>query len=242
MGSSITIDDGATTVKVEGKKIHKLISGVKHLNVKVSKKKVYQYVTDKLKPKFNTVGISRTVRTPTNGKFTVSGGTYGNIIDRDLETEQLVKELSAGETVEREPNYYFKESTKTKNDGIGRTYIDVDIADQVVYCVKKGKLVYSSDVVTGNPYTGHGTPTGVYRIEYHSANWYMKKYQVFTYYWMPIDLNTGVGLHDATWRSTFGGSYYLGSGSHGCVNMPLSTAKFIFNNFADGTPVIVHYN
>lgn len=242
MGSSITIDDGTTTVKVEGKKIHKLISGVKHLNVKVSKKKVYQYVTDKLKPKFNTVGISRTVRTPTNGKFTVSGGTYGNIIDRDLETEQLVKELSAGETVEREPNYYFKESTKTKNDGIGRTYIDVDIADQVVYCVKKGKLVYSSDVVTGNPYTGHGTPTGVYRIEYHSANWYMKKYQVFTYYWMPIDLSTGVGLHDATWRSTFGGSYYLGSGSHGCVNMPLSTAKFIFNNFADGTPVIVHYN
>ena len=70
----------------------------------------------------------------------------------------------------------------------------------------------------------------------------MKKYQVFTYYWMPIDLNTGVGLHDATWRSTFGGSYYLGSGSHGCVNMPLSTAKVIFNNFADGTPVIVHYN
>ncbi|MGI6170100.1 MAG: L,D-transpeptidase [Butyricicoccus sp.] len=55
-------------------------------------------------------------------------------------------------------------------------------------------------------------------------------------------MNTGVGLHDATWRSTFGGSYYLGSGSHGCVNMPLSTAKFIFNNFADGTPVIVHYN
>ena len=143
MGSSITIGDGTTTVKVEGKKIHKLISGVKHLNVKVSKKKVYQYVTDKLKPKFNTVGISRTVRTPTNGKFTVSGGTYGNIIDRDLETEQLVKELSAGETVEREPNYYFKESTKTKNDGIGRTYIDVDIAAQVVYCVKKGKLVYS---------------------------------------------------------------------------------------------------
>lgn len=243
MSSAITIDDGTNSVTLSGKKIHTLITGVKHLKVRVDEDAVYEYVTDKLKPKFNTVGIERTVNSPGSGKFTISGGTYGNIIDRDLETEQLVKELSAGETVEREPNYYFKQSTKkTKNGGIGLTYIDVNIADQMVYCVKKGDLVYSSDVVTGNPNTGHGTPTGVYRIEYHSANWYMKKYQVFTYYWMPIDLSTGVGLHDATWRSTFGGSYYLGSGSHGCVNMPYNTAKYIFNNFADGTPVIVHYN
>jgi hypothetical protein len=242
MGSSITINDGTTSVTLSGKKIHKLITGVKHLNVRVDEDAVYEYVTDELKPKFNTVGIERTVNSPGSGKFTISGGTFGNLIDRDLETAQIVEELTAGETVEREPNYYSKDSTKKKNGGIGTTYIEVNIASQMVYCVKKGELVYSSSVVTGNPNAGNGTPTGVYRIEYHSANWYMEKYQVFTYYWMPIDLNTGVGLHDATWRSTFGGSYYLSSGSHGCINMPLSTAKYVFNNFADGTPVIVHYN
>ena len=47
-------------------------------------------------------------------------------------------------------------------------------------------------------------------------------------YWMPF--NGGIGLHDASWRSKFGGEIYKNSGSHGCVNLPRSVAETIYNN------------
>ena len=59
-------------------------------------------------------------------------------------------------------------------------------------------------------------------------------------YWMPF--NGGIGLHDATWRSSFGGTIYKNSGSHGCVNLPFDVAKKIYNNIEVGTPIIVYYS
>ena len=47
-------------------------------------------------------------------------------------------------------------------------------------------------------------------------------------------------LHDASWRSSFGGNIYKTSGSHGCVNLPPAAAKKIFENIEDGDPVIVY--
>ena len=39
-------------------------------------------------------------------------------------------------------------------------------------------------------------------------------------YWMPFVGNV-IGLHDADWQSSFGGTRYRdGAGSHGCVNLP----------------------
>ena len=49
-----------------------------------------------------------------------------------------------------------------------------------------------------------------------------------------------VGLHDAPWRTAFGGTIYLEGGSHGCVNMPPAAAATLFNNVSAGFPVVVH--
>ena len=50
----------------------------------------------------------------------------------------------------------------------------------------------------------------------------------------------GYGLHDANWRSSFGGTIYYYDGSHGCVNLPSSAAKKIYNNVSVGTKVILY--
>ena len=68
----------------------------------------------------------------------------------------------------------------------------------------------------------------------------MPRYGVTVSYWMPIDTSTGVGLHDAPWRSTFGGNYYISTGSHGCINLPVSAARTIYNNCFGTMPVVVH--
>ena len=52
--------------------------------------------------------------------------------------------------------------------------------------------------------------------------------------------NGGIGFHDASWRGKFGGSIYKTAGSHGCVNLPLNAAKFIFENSYAGIQVHVH--
>ena len=46
----------------------------------------------------------------------------------------------------------------------------------------------------------------------------------------------GYALHGAPWRSTFGYA-----ASHGCINLPVSTAKWVFDWAPIGTPVVSHY-
>jgi hypothetical protein len=64
---------------------------------------------------------------------------------------------------------------------------------------------------------------------------------------MPFD--GGEGLHDASWRSNFGPGSDLAPtdlgngntilGTHGCVNLPLDAAQFIWNWAPIGTTVVV---
>ena len=63
-------------------------------------------------------------------------------------------------------------------------------------------------------------------------------YRVETSYWMPFAGN--VGMHDATWRSVFGGTVYKKSGSHGCINLPYKAARTIYQNVDTWTPVICY--
>ena len=47
-------------------------------------------------------------------------------------------------------------------------------------------------------------------------------------------------MHDATWRSSFGGNIYKTNGSHGCINLPLSVAKTIYETVNKGYAVLVY--
>ena len=54
-----------------------------------------------------------------------------------------------------------------------------------------------------------------------------------------MPFNGGIGLHDASWRSKFGGNIYVNNGSHGCVNIPPEYADDIFEIVNKGTKVLV---
>ena len=55
-----------------------------------------------------------------------------------------------------------------------------------------------------------------------------------------MPFNAGIGIHDASWRSVFGGNIYKSNGSHGCINSPYYLAKAIFDNIETGTPVVCY--
>ena len=117
-------------------------------------------------------------------------------------------------------------------------HIEVSIGEQKLWYYKDGKLFLTSNIVSGQKYK-HGTPTGRYRIQWKTTDTYLvgDDYKTHVNYWMPF--NGAVGLHDATWRGSFGGDIYKYNGSHGCVNLPYSVAQSIYWNAKVGTLVIV---
>ena len=96
-------------------------------------------------------------------------------------------------------------------------------------------------MVSGNISKSNGSPDGVFKIVYKEspATLVGEDYQSEVTYFMPFAYN--VGIHDADWRSSFGGEIYKTSGSHGCINVPKSAAKDLFEIVEKGTPVIAYY-
>lgn len=237
--SAVTLKRDDISVTLSADDIASVLTIGDDLTASVDTEKLSEYVKENIKDPFNTVGKERTVTTAGCGEFTISGGIYGYIVDVDGETEQLAKDILSGKTVEREP-VYSQEETYKSNGGLGDTYIDVSISQQRVWLVYGGNVIIETPCVTGNVNNGTITPKGTYWIEFKRRNYAMPKYGVSVSYWMPIDTSTGVGLHDASWRSTFGGNYYISTGSHGCINLPVSAARTIYNNCFGTMPVVVH--
>lgn len=199
--------------------------------------------------KYDTVGSTRTITTPTGKTVEVSGGTYGWSIDEDTEFTALTNSIKNGEVVTKEPAYYQTAASHSAQDW-GDTYAEVDISAQHMWYISGGSVVLETDVVTGVPTPEKETTLGVYDILEKSLNKTLVGeddpvtgkpiYETPVAYWMRITWS-GIGFHDATWQSAFGGTRYQdGYGSHGCVNMPLDKAAALYDVIEVGTPVIVH--
>lgn len=119
-----------------------------------------------------------------------------------------------------------------------KKYILIDISDQTLKYYVKGKVKLKSNVVTGG--RGCGTPTGRFKLHHKSRNVNLTGpgYVSHVSYWMPF-IGQSYGMHDASWRSTFGGSIYKYNGSHGCVNMPRSKVSKLYKMVPNGTRVII---
>lgn len=123
---------------------------------------------------------------------------------------------------------------------VGDTYIEVSLADQHMWYIKDGAVYLDSDVVSGNR-NSMDTPTGTYSILSKASPCTLvgADYVSYVDYWMAF-IGGSYGLHDASWRSSFGGDIYESDGSHGCVNLPSEVAKKLYATAEVGTPVIVY--
>lgn len=117
-------------------------------------------------------------------------------------------------------------------------FIVVDISNQTLTLYENNTIILETPVVTGEKYY-YDTPTGKFEIKKKETDTYLIGDDYYTHvnYWMPF--NGGIGLHDASWRSKFGGNIYVNNGSHGCVNIPPEYADDIFEIVNKGTKVLV---
>lgn len=199
---------------------------------------VREYV-NALSRKYDTWGKKREFQTTGGETITISQGAYGWWMNRAGEAEALAELIRSGKSEERTPLYHAQAAQYGEND-IGDSYVEIDLTSQHLWVYNDGQLVEETDFVSGNVSRGYNTPVGVYGITYKERNTTLRgaNYASKVSFWMPF--NGNVGMHDASWRSSFGANIYLTNGSHGCVNLPSKKAEVIYGYVEQGEPVIVY--
>lgn len=193
-----------------------------------------------LASQYDTAYQEKTLKTSYGSTVTISRGFYGWRMDQKKEVEELNAVLLSGESQTREPVYTQRANSHGAND-YGNTYVEINLTAQHLFFYKDGNLVIESDFVSGSHARGDDTPSGAYPLTYKQRDAVLKgaTYRTPVKYWMPF--NGNIGMHDANWRSSFGGKIYMTNGSHGCINLPPSVAKVIFENISAGMPVLCYH-
>lgn len=236
--TKLTYEFGKDTEVLDSAVIVPAISIDDKFNVNLDKEKIREYV-NYIGKNYNSFGMTRTLMTSYGVEVKVSGGHYGWWMNRDGELEEILECIKNGEQKVKVPVYY-QTANQHGDDDVGDTYVEVNLSAQHMFLIVKGQKVLESDFVSGTISSGHETPTGTYPIEYkkRDATLVGEDYEQPVSYWMPF--NGDIGLHDAGWRSRFGGDIFLRNGSHGCINLPPKVAKEIYGYVDRGTAVYVY--
>ena len=126
----------------------------------------------------------------------------------------------------------------------GEKWVDINLSEATV-------TAYVGGTVAGGPfYMVPGAPdtptvTGTFHVylkydvqTMRGENADGSKYETEGVPWVTY-FTGSYAMHGAPWRSSFGWNGY--GGSHGCVNMPVDAAKFIYDWTDMGDTVVVHY-
>ncbi|MBY7006263.1 hypothetical protein FDB15_01190 [Clostridium botulinum] len=234
LSANITYSYGGMVQVVDKYKVIDWISIEPNLSIILDESKVRNFVEGLASSYRSSLGTSIKV----NGGY--SGNNHGWEINVDEETRTLISLIKSGQTLTTYPSYYQTLAASYFNN-VSDTFVEIDMTNQHLWFYKNGYLVVQSDIVTGNMSAGYATPSGTYKLYYKQKDTVLRGpgYASPVSFWMPF--NGGIGLHDANWRSEFGGEIYKNGGSHGCINLPYSTAKSIYDNITPKITIICYY-
>jgi lipoprotein-anchoring transpeptidase ErfK/SrfK len=138
------------------------------------------------------------------------------------------------------------------------TVIVVSLIEQVERIYQNGQLIRAFQIVTGQP--GRPSLPGFWHVFLRLSPTIFRSYDppgsAFYYPNTPISFameyhEGGYFLHDSTWRAVYGqysnfphtdptGNISATVGTHGCFNMRLDDANWLYHHTGYGTPVIVY--
>lgn len=239
IGSSVTYNIGDQVEVLNRETIHNWLYTDENFGVVIDEVKVREYVNS-LSAKYDTFGSTRSFKTSLGTTVNVDGGNYGWWINYNEEIQALLNTIKEGKSEERQPIYAQTAASYGPND-YGNTYVEINLTTQHIWLYKDGVLMVEGPIVSGTASSRYATPSGIYGLTYKERNAILRgeNYAAPVSYWMPF--NGDIGIHDATWRSNFGGQIYITDGSHGCINTPYNVASTIFEYINQGSPVICYF-
>jgi lipoprotein-anchoring transpeptidase ErfK/SrfK len=127
----------------------------------------------------------------------------------------------------------------TPPEGItANRWIDVDLAEQTLAVYENGKLIFATVIASGlEPFW---TRPGTFQIYQKKETETMRNNDPTDFYYLDnvpwtMYFDGARALHGAYWRTRFGYPQ-----SHGCVNLSVGDAHWIFNWAAEGDWVYIH--
>lgn len=213
---------------------YELSEFVDNYRLKLPENYIEDFVSE-LHSRFDTTTDTYTFTTPDGETSkTVPYKTFGLTLKDSDEVEAI------NESLDSKISVTMRIPSMSGYEDIGDDKILISIDDQHIWVYFDGELWNESDVVTGRQNV-HDTPTGVFYITECINGKYLRgaDYKTWVNKWMRLT-NSGIGLHDATWRSSFGGNIYTYNGSHGCINLPKKFAYDLYEHAYVGLPVIIY--
>lgn len=114
---------------------------------------------------------------------------------------------------------------------------EINLSTQRAYLFENDKVVQSWAVSTGLP--GTPTPTGNFKVFAHTAMQDMGCFEGAPYCTEDVPWITwfapNIGFHGTYWHNNFGNRM-----SHGCVNLPIDLAKYVYDWSPEGLEVAVY--
>lgn len=208
-------------------------------NLITDEEKIKEFIED-LAKQYDTLGSTRSFKATRGDEIEVEGGTYGSKLNQKSEIAYLTEAFAEGIAETHVPSYTQEAYVRGKED-IGETYIEIDMTEQMMYYYVQGELYVETPIVTGNMVRRMSTPEGTCFVYAKQESRVLRgaDYASFVNFWVPVRGN--IGIHDAPWRSKFGGEIYKSGGSHGCINTPYDEMKKIYEHVEIGTPVVMFY-
>jgi lipoprotein-anchoring transpeptidase ErfK/SrfK len=152
--------------------------------------------------------------------------------------------LVAAIAVPPEPAFPQSRSTTTRYNSITaaltdlklstKRWLEIDLSSQRLIAWEGSQPVYAVIISTGKATTP--TPTGIFAIQTRHRVARMQGYDYdvpdvpYTMYY-----HRGYAIHGAYWHSRFGTPV-----SHGCINVAVNHARWLYHWATVGTPVVVH--
>ncbi len=261
LNAEIIYNYNGNTVKLDSDTFAPWISADASMTPVVSAEMVKDYVSKTLAGAFNTPDRDGVFTSQTPGKQVgFKSASLGRLINTEAETEAIIKTISEGKSVIKEPAIAREEMPEGQYVW-GNTYLEVDLTEQEMWYVVNGAPVFNSCVVTGVQTAAKETPAGLFTILEMKRNKIMRgylpngqlEYETPAKWWMRVTWS-GIGFHDANWNPNYAYTktqnaqsensrkqYHVRNGSHGCINMPPAKAEQLYGLIQVGTPVVIHY-
>jgi lipoprotein-anchoring transpeptidase ErfK/SrfK len=116
----------------------------------------------------------------------------------------------------------------------GKHWIEIDLTNQYLTAWEGKQEAYTTIISSGKPTTP--THPGVFNIQskhptdrMRGADYDIPNVPYVMYYYR------GYALHGANWHDNFGTPV-----SHGCINLPVDSAQWLFNWVSVGIPIVIH--
>jgi lipoprotein-anchoring transpeptidase ErfK/SrfK len=158
----------------------------------------------------------------------------------EVEIDDLGRQVLLGRNIPT-PSFQALASVPEWSPALWQRRIEVNLSQQWLYAYEGDLLVYDAPVATGRD--GFNTPTGnyavydTYRTQTMAGSAGGETWNVPNIPWVMYVVG-GVAIHGTYWHDKFGSGYRL---SHGCINVGMDDAEWLYNWAGVGTPVSIHF-